>query len=384
MQRKGAHVGSRYDDPMRRATLFIAIATACSSSGGASPAPNDTAPCTATCNGACTDTATDRHHCGACGHDCLGGECVAGTCQKVSMIPETNQCESDIGLVSDATNLYYLDGIFDASIGCAAQYVARRAKTDFVASNATVSHVYQVKQTISAIASDATHLFVGETYPHVGGGSTGELFAMSFDGSAVVSIASTGPVAAIVSDGTTVYFTDGDFIEFCPTTGCAGSSPKTLFETKGSASMSIAGDDIVFTAPPGRVLSCARATGCGSAPNTIYSGTDTIDSMTADATDVYWTTISSVLRCPLAGCSAGPTVLASGESFIGGITVDGSAIYWGANSAIRTCPKPDCPGGPKTMAPLSTGKATVVAKHIVVDDTAVYFTTSNDVLRVAR
>jgi hypothetical protein len=33
--------------------------------------------------GSCVDTRSDPHHCGACGHDCLGGECEDGVCGVV-------------------------------------------------------------------------------------------------------------------------------------------------------------------------------------------------------------------------------------------------------------------------------------------------------------
>src|SRR3712207_2923233 len=40
------------------------------------------APLTA-CQEGCVNTRIDPHHCGACGHDCLRGECNDGVCAPV-------------------------------------------------------------------------------------------------------------------------------------------------------------------------------------------------------------------------------------------------------------------------------------------------------------
>src|SRR5690349_7067990 len=35
--------------------------------------------------GPCTNVATNPKHCGACFHDCLGGQCVGGACQPIQL-----------------------------------------------------------------------------------------------------------------------------------------------------------------------------------------------------------------------------------------------------------------------------------------------------------
>ncbi len=54
--------------------------------------------------GACTDDFTsDPNNCGLCGHDCLGGECLAGSCQPVSQaFPVPNP----VGIYAHGDTLY--------------------------------------------------------------------------------------------------------------------------------------------------------------------------------------------------------------------------------------------------------------------------------------
>jgi hypothetical protein len=48
------------------------------------------------------DAAADRHNCGACGHDCLGGDCVDGQCQPVTILAGQSH-PIDIGVDDAAT-----------------------------------------------------------------------------------------------------------------------------------------------------------------------------------------------------------------------------------------------------------------------------------------
>jgi hypothetical protein len=50
------------------------------------------------------DFTTDKNNCGTCGHDCLGGLCVASKCQAV--ILASNQ-DSPFGIAVDSTNVYW-------------------------------------------------------------------------------------------------------------------------------------------------------------------------------------------------------------------------------------------------------------------------------------
>lgn len=56
-------------------------ATAAGGGGGGAPCAEGTGDCDG--DGACEPLAADPLHCGWCGHDCLGGNCLEGKCQPV-------------------------------------------------------------------------------------------------------------------------------------------------------------------------------------------------------------------------------------------------------------------------------------------------------------
>ena len=52
-----------------------------------------------------SDTSSDPKNCGACGHDCMGGTCVAGRCQPVGVGAATEPNAQ--GLFVDKANVYW-------------------------------------------------------------------------------------------------------------------------------------------------------------------------------------------------------------------------------------------------------------------------------------
>jgi hypothetical protein len=94
--------------PARAGTLTLAAAAALLW-GCPQPAPIGDG-CTF-CGSSCVDTLVDAQNCGACGHDCQGGACLAGACQPVTLFHGTGCAKSSAygGLASDAENLYWTD-----------------------------------------------------------------------------------------------------------------------------------------------------------------------------------------------------------------------------------------------------------------------------------
>jgi len=75
--------------------------------------------------------------------------------------------------------------------------------------------------------------------------------------------------------------------------------------------------------------SCAKA-GCSLNPTTLASNQGMPAEIAVDATNVYWTNVSTneVMRCAIGGCGGKPTVLATGAIIAGGIAVDATSVYW--------------------------------------------------------
>ena len=58
----------------------------------------------ADCSGECVVLSEDPAHCGACGHDCLGGACDAGTCAPVELASGKGRL---FMVHVDQNNIYY-------------------------------------------------------------------------------------------------------------------------------------------------------------------------------------------------------------------------------------------------------------------------------------
>src|SRR5690349_6959539 len=77
--------------PVPDASLGRSDAGADASSGShADACPPHHALCGSGGSGCGANLDTDPHHCGRCGHDCLGGGCIDGVCGAVLVAPGTN------------------------------------------------------------------------------------------------------------------------------------------------------------------------------------------------------------------------------------------------------------------------------------------------------
>lgn len=93
------------------------------------------------CGATCAVLDNDAKHCGACNHDCLGGECIEGECQPV-LLDEGVPGESYKHLVVAGDSVYWSVAAPDeirkiATQGGARVVVGAAPSTDFLAASAT-------------------------------------------------------------------------------------------------------------------------------------------------------------------------------------------------------------------------------------------------------
>jgi hypothetical protein len=211
-------------------------------------------PDTEACGNACANLRSDAKNCGACGHDCLGGECRNGSCQPFRI---TGSAISAVNVAVTADSAFVVD------YGGGGRLL-KISKSDGAIVPLAGGGVAGV-----AVSGGRVFWTAAPTF----GGSDGKVIGAGFDGTNLVEIASgqTTP-GAIAADGTGVYWLN------------AGPDA-----TSG----------VVMAAPAGRT------------PAPVASGQARPASIATDAGNVYWFNVGAtdgsdgaVYRVPKTGGSA--------------------------------------------------------------------------------
>ncbi len=191
----------------------------------------------------------------------------------------------------------------------------------------------------------------------------------------------------VVSDSTSLYFTDGTTVYSCPIASTC-SSPKTLFSTPFDSvgSLAVGAGQVYFVengeAAEGGIL--AVPIGGGATARVVCKSSLLFDvnSIVASGSYVYFTSgddSSSIYECPAGGGTA--TIFASDE-FPFALAADSANLYWtNADGAgvIGTCP----------LGATCTGSRTVASNQdrpnaIAVNATTVYWTTQTAIRSAAK
>lgn len=317
----------------------------------------------------CGDTSSSKTNCGRCGHDCQGGDCIAGLCQPVQL----TTAASPFTLAVDTSNVYFATGtsIVKCSIaGCT-------APTPLATNQGSG---------LSGLAIDATNIYwvgnsaaVIRTCPLANCGTPTTL-ASAQSNPRVVSVSGSSIYWVNGGDETTV----AGHLNQCNITTC--NNNPTVLASVGDA-WGIASDPTsVYWTRTGTAASlskCAGA-GCSSSPSVLASNEHGAFALAIDSASAYWVTATDgqVLKCSLGGCGGNPVVLASSQKPEWGLAVDATSVYWSnytSTGTIMACAKTGCNGTP---TPLATNQN--MPAHVVVDANSIYWLTATAVMKVAK
>ncbi len=321
-------------------------------------------------SGGCDDTQTDPSNCGSCNHDCLGGACVAGKCQPVTLA--SGQTSPTVLALSNTHVIW----------------------TNWSAMGA-VMHVKKAGGSATALVSNLSApvgLAVGGSYAYYGTVDTGVLGRVGLGGSKG-AVLSTEPVqpALLALDSSYLYWPDfaqgtinrmvkaGGAIQVLSSgevapQGIAVDGGTVYWTNTGTpAQQNI--DGAIRQLP----LNSLKAT-------TVASSQHAPQVIVVYDSELYWTNAGSVETMSSNGslvhyADGKLTVLASSLPGPYGLAVDATGVYWASRWDGKIMRIPDGGSKPETLA------ADLPAPLFVATDaTAVYWTNSDDgsVRRLAK
>lgn len=319
---------------------------------------DSTTPCDATsCGGSCVDLTTSAAHCGACGHSCGGGTCVASQCE-----PETFQTGINAAhLGVDSTGVYYST---DALIEKCALDTCKPAPTQLWDNG--------VNQAIDGVAVSSGNLyFLGENnngkpamYRCPGSGCTvpTQLAGIAANGYAGPFVSGSDVYFAPISSGTNIQHSN------C-TTACTSTEVLSATTFSGDTFLVADGTSIFFyrtnTNEIYKCLASGAATCTLTTPFVAATGLTTgAIGMGIVGTTLYIAiqgasgyTNGKIVVCPTNGASCNPSTFIDKLGFPQRFAVDANGLYWWAQdeTAVKSCPISGCVNGQHTVAKNITG-----------------------------
>ena len=343
---------------------------ASSSSSGASSGSGGTETfCARTdCSGVCVDTETDATNCGSCGRDCRGSPCTKSQCEPVALVSEPGHLTT---LALGAVNVYWghteddalmkvpieggppssvaagapdpLNYIAETTLGATSIFWIRRQRMlDGESSILKAPLQGGSPQTLLstdeyrpwALSVDATHVYWAGT---LAGERT--LMKAPIGGGDPIPLAATPTISLsrTVAGATGVYwvaYQDGTYrVMKIPPEG--GSPTVVSVEDRPGFVRD-------FAVGPTHVAWVHNSTGVdvvgtvmkapieGGAPILLASGQYRPNSITMDATHVYWTNerwkLGEIMKVPLEGGE--PITLASFQNRPNNVAVNATHVYW--------------------------------------------------------
>jgi hypothetical protein len=328
----------------------LAVASGCGDSGA-----SDDGGSGADLQSCETDVASDPRHCGACGHDCLGGACQAGACQPVALADARAQPG---GLIVAGGLAFWTEtgsgAVLQVPIAGGMPQIVASGQAGAAPINADASFVYWINQgatyqvmkapvgggvaptpLASGQGSPGVILVVGDAlyWPST---ATGEILKYPLPSGPVAPFVSTPTPYSVALDATAAFWTDQASAEVLmlpagqttptpiasaqPTPGSIALSPtNVVWLDQGTSTMSYS-DSAIWKYP--------RSPGATASKLADGSGRGTI---AIDESWVYWTDRAGgrVLRIALdAAPGTAPTPLATAQLQPVKVVTDATAIYW--------------------------------------------------------
>jgi|GEM_PF-371383 hypothetical protein len=360
----------------------LANATSACTDGACAVATCD--PGFGNCNGLASDGCeanllTSSTNCGACQHNCLGGECLDGECQPIAIVPATAQ---PTALTSDGTQVMWTnsagavqgvkvtggttwtlgsatnaspyitnDGTYTYwanNLACADPLLGSAAVLSALDTGGPATTQWSIENcgvpvTMQSVLATGANLYSVLFNPIVGEcGATLYFQPLQMPSATPPPAFTTGPCVpkGLAADATNIYWTDLG-------TGAvmaeplAGGTPTSLAAAVSPLGIGVAGGYVYWTDNVSDVLQRV-ATSLATTAQTLES-TTAPGPLYVDGTNVYWIDSSGVERAPVAGGTV--VTVGVGQTPVA-IAGDATAVYWAnqgtgaGNGSIQRLRKP--------------------------------------------
>jgi hypothetical protein len=318
------------------------------------------------CGDVCADPATDARHCGACGHDCLGGTCAVFQCQPVTLV------------AASSTQTRY-----DLAVGPARVYWSNNATGSYSIASVplgggpitTFGAALTGPPQALALSPDKTTLYFAAAY---------KVFKAPLDGMPVAAgFNDCGPdgIAAIaVNDSVLACSANAD--NWLNIVSLRDGAVRVVRGFSTTRAVALSKDRFYWTAEAAVYTTSLGAMDSG-AP--IVSGGQPFD-LAINSTSIFWTNPQSALsrgpgvwKAALTG--ADPVQLATSAK-PAGIAVDERAVFFTDNQMAGGVFRVSVDGGGMTQIAADQNGPLSIA----LDATAVYWINSGsgEIMKVAR
>jgi hypothetical protein len=309
---------------------------------------------TVLCGGRCVDETNDGQNCGACGHDCLGGQCVGSTCEPFIYASSTDPY--DIVIVNG--NLYWVDQASTVWT-CPA-----------LATSCTPSALVGGQAQPTRITYDGSSCLF---WTNNAGGVNGSVGAHQLGGTTCPTKTSLGAPQGIAADANYLFWTDTATNQVTRLNRSGGATSATASTQPGG--VAILGS-AVYWAEDG-TSSVRTSPEASWIPATVSGGQSTPWAFSVTAPNVYWVDFANpgaiwqtngTVTTQIVGSRVNPIRIAS----------DPSTIYWTENGAsamdgaVRGCGPSNC------TTPVTVAGSLAQPVGLALGVVAIYYGTTGD------